>query len=107
MVHVTACIAVLLAILSGTFYLVLEGMRSQILLDLNEYSEVRREWDTVPFVSVVTVPATKECPFDHPVLVAFDEWPGLNIACSCTDDAAAKSRYGEKCTGRLAETSKC
>ena len=107
MVHVTACLGVFFAILSGIFYLVLEGMRSQILINLGEYMELKREWDTVPFTSVITIPASQSCPLNHPVLVAFDEWPGLNIACICTSDAPYRSEYGTKCAGKMAESSKC
>ena len=45
MVHVTACLSVLMATLAGIFYLVLDEMRDNLLLDLTEFNEVRREWD--------------------------------------------------------------
>ena len=56
--HVTACIGVFFAIIAGSFYLVLRGMRSNVLLNLAEYRELHREWDTMPFNSMLTVPAS-------------------------------------------------
>lgn len=50
MVHVTACFGVFFAILSGAFYLVLRGMRSNVLLNLAEYRELKGEWEATPFV---------------------------------------------------------
>ena len=91
MVHVSACVSVFFALVSGALYLILRGMRSNVLLNLAEYRQLKREWETVPFVEVVVSPAGEACPWTHPVLVAFDEWPGLDIACSCTSDSEFSS----------------
>ena len=106
-VHVTACLSVFWGVLSGIIYLVLAAMREQILINLGEYNELKREWDTKPFVEMFPVKSTDSCPRSHPVLVAFDEWPGLDVMCSCTSDAAFESVYGEACSGERGETSKC
>lgn len=39
--------------------------------------------------------------------MAFDEWPGLEIACSCTSDAGFSSQYGTACVDERAVTTKC
>ena len=106
-VHVTGCLSVFFAVLSGIIYFVLGAMRDKILINLGEYNEIKREWETKPFTEMLTVKSTDSCPYSHPVLVAFDEWPGLDIMCSCTSDAEFDSVYGEKCSGERGETSKC
>ena len=106
-VHVTACISVFFALASGALYLILRGMRSNVLLNLAEYHELKREWESVPFVSLLTISGADNCPWTHPVLVAFDEWPGLNVACSCTSDAENSSVYGAPCTDARADDAKC
>ena len=52
MVHVTACLATLLAGMSCVAYFVIQGMREKILLNLEEYREVTHDWDTVPYTEV-------------------------------------------------------
>jgi len=74
---------------------------------MGEYNELQREWDTRPFIEMMTIRSSESCPFTHPVLVAFDEWPGLEIKCSCTSDSLFESVIGEACAGERAETSKC
>lgn len=58
MMHVTACLALFFSVLAGGFYLLLRGMRANAQLNLDEFSELKREWDTMPFVSVSVIPAT-------------------------------------------------
>ena len=53
------------------------------------------------------MPATEECPESYPALVAFDDYPGLDIACSCSPDSKFESEYGTECTGDLFSTRDC
>jgi hypothetical protein len=56
MIHVTACMSIIFAILGGITYLILREMREEILINLDEYSELKTEWDINPFIDVTLVP---------------------------------------------------
>ena len=77
------------------------------MLNLDEYREVKHEWDTVPFVSVALVREDQYCPITHPVLALYDIWPGLDIMCYCEPSATPSTAYGKQCEGDASETQKC
>ncbi len=107
MIHVTACLSILFAILGGTSYLILRGMREQVLINLDEYSEIKTEWDTIPFIDVTLMPKDVNCPVHFPALVAWDNWPGLDVMCYCNSEANYGSVVGEPCTGSRADSTRC
>lgn len=103
-VHLAGCFATLFAVLSSISYLVLQGLRERTLLNLDEYNEVYREWDTVPYVSVAIVPSKEPCPPTHPSLMLYDSWPGLQLVCYCEPSAEYDTGYNTSCDGA---SSKC
>ena len=66
MTHVVGCIATLFGIFSAVCYMVIQKIRVQTLLNLEEYNEAAREWDTNPFTELTIAPADKSCPPNFP-----------------------------------------
>jgi len=106
-VHVTACIATLFAVMASVSFIVISSMRTQTLLNLDEYNEIVHEWNTVPYVSVALVNAKDPCPNSHPALMFYDNWPGLDIMCYCEPSANYDSVYRVACQDERLETTKC
>ena len=107
MVHVTACMATFFAALSCIAYFVIQGMRDKILLNLEEYREVRHDWETVPYTEVAIGRADRACPVTHPSLVIYDSWPGLEVSCYCIPGADYDSVVGAPCEGARSGSTKC
>ena len=106
-VHISACLAILFACFSGISYLVMRSMRNKVLLDLDEYFEIKRDWETNPFTAVTIVRAEDECPASHPALVISDYWQGLEIVCFCSSASGFSTSIGQACDGDRAESTKC
>ena len=107
MISCSACLGMIFAFLGGISYLILRGMREAILLDLDEYSEIKTEWETRPFTELTMVPQEQYCPSKFPTLVAWDNWPGLDVMCFCNSDSRYPSTIGTKCEGDRAATTRC
>jgi len=83
MTHVLGCIATVFGVFSAVCYMVIQKIRVQTLLSLEEFNEAAREWDTSSFTELTIATADKSCPPTHPSLVVYDNWPGLEINCYC------------------------
>ena len=106
-VHVTGCIGTLFAVLASVSFIVIQSMRQQTLLNLDEYNEIVHEWDTRPFTEVAIVKAEDPCPPSHPALLIYDNWPGLDIMCHCEPSADFETVYHSMCEEERAESTKC
>ena len=62
------------------------------LLSLTHLTQVVRDWNTLPLVSLRTTTA-KKCPKSHPEQVFFKLWPGILPYCDCQDRVANKIMY--------------
>ena len=82
-------------------------MREKTLLNLDEYSEIVHEWDTMPYVSIALVKADDPCPPSHPSLMFYDNWPGLDVMCYCEPSADYDTIYRTSCQDEREETTKC
>ena len=49
-----------------------------ILKGLSEENKPLKNWDLVPFVSLTVVDGDSECPEDHPNVVVYNEFAGLD-----------------------------
>ena len=76
-------------------------------MNLDEYDELKHEWETVPYTSVGIVTADEPCPATHPSLVLCDVWPGKEVACYCEPSADFSSVVGDRCLDEREASTKC